>query len=118
MNADSLRAASLHSRKLPARTGARARRAGTSHLHRAFAALLIAAAVAACGDDCGTPTDLVIPVFSHGANHAGGHFGTHMSGGLETPPRPSSARGQLVLRLDASGALVYRLLVAGIRPAR
>lgn len=82
--------------------------------HGALATALIATAAAGCGDGRETPTDLVLPVFSHGSDHAGGQYGTHMSGANETPPRPSRAQGQLVLRLDADGNLAYRLLVANI----
>ena len=97
----------------------RRRRAHTSVLHNRLAlitALIAAAATVGCVADNRTPAepDLVIPVFSHGAGHDGFN-GTHMSGGQETPPRPSRAQGQLVLRLEAGGtALAYKLLVANI----
>ena len=81
-------------------------------------ALLAAAAAAGCSDGGRTPAepaDLVIPVFSHAESHDGGHFGTHMTGAEETPPRPSRAQGQLNLRLQDDGtALGYKLLVANI----
>lgn len=96
-------------------------------LHRTFHPLgsaLLGLAVtltAACSaDDPGlptgdTPTDLVLPVFSHGASHAGGHLGTHMNSAQNTPTNDSRAQSQLVLRLDASGTtLSYKLLVANI----
>jgi hypothetical protein len=78
-------------------------------------ALLAAVAGVGCADDSRTPSelDLVVPVFSHGGSHAG--YGTHMTGAEETPPRPSLAQGQLVLRPDAGGtSLTYKLLVANI----
>ncbi|HEX7090121.1 MAG TPA: CHRD domain-containing protein [Longimicrobiales bacterium] len=57
---------------------------------------------------------MTLPVFSRGGHH-GAHYGTHMTGAEETPPRPSRAQGQLVLRLDAGGtALTYKLIVANI----
>ncbi len=81
-------------------------------------ALLAAAAAAGCSEGGRTPAepaDLVIPVFSHPESHEGGHFGTHMTGAEETPPRPSRAQGQLNLRLQGDGtALGYKLLVANI----
>lgn len=89
------------------------------HAHRTLAtALLAAAAAAGCSEGGRTPaepTDLVIPVFSHPESRDGGHFGTHMTGAEETPPRPSRAQGQLNLRLQPDGtALGYKLLVANI----
>ncbi|HEX9164267.1 MAG TPA: CHRD domain-containing protein [Gemmatimonadales bacterium] len=83
------------------------------YLPGTIAILVSLAASAACSEQTGTPTELAIPVFSHGSDHAGGNFGTHMKGGNETPPRLSLAQGQLVLRLDSDGNLAYRLLVAG-----
>jgi hypothetical protein len=81
--------------------------------------LLAAAAAAGCIEGGRTPAEpdnLVLPVFSHGESHAGGHFGTHMTGAEETPPRPSRAQGQVILHLEADGtALSYKLLVANIR---
>lgn len=81
-------------------------------------ALLAAAAAAGCiegGRTPAEPADLVLPVFSPGASHDGGHFGTHMTGAEETPPRPSRAQGQLILSLAPDGtALRYKLLVANI----
>jgi hypothetical protein len=57
--------------------------------------------------------ELVVPVFADAAGNAG--FGTHMTGANETPPRPSRAQGQLVLRLEGDGStLSYELLVANI----
>lgn len=86
--------------------------------HRTLAlALVAAAAVAACSDRnlVAEPETLMIPVFSMADNRADGNFGTHMTGAEETPPKPSLAQGQLVLRLDADGtALIYKLLVANI----
>lgn len=79
----------------------------------AMVTLVALAASAACTERADPPTALSLPVFSQGANHAGGNFGTHMKGENETPPRPSLAQGQLVLRLDGDGSLHYRLLVAG-----
>lgn len=79
----------------------------------AMAALVALVASAGCTERTAAPTELTLPVFSHGSSHAGGNFGTHMKGENETPPRPSLAQGQLVLRLDRDGNLVYRLLVAG-----
>jgi hypothetical protein len=88
------------------------------HAQRILATALLAAAAAGCGEGGRTPaepTDLVIPVFSHPESRDGGHFGTHMTGAEETPPRPSRAQGQLILRLEADGtALSYKLLVANI----
>ena len=84
---------------------------------RALATGLLAAAAAACSDAVRAPAepDLVIPLFSHGASHADGPQGTHMTGAEETPPRPSLAQGQLILRLEAGGtALSYKLQVANI----
>lgn len=85
---------------------------------RIIAGLLVAAAAAGCSDGNGTaagPTELVIPVFSHAAARDGDQFGTHMTGGNETPPRPSLAQGQLTLRLQVGGtAADYKLLVANI----
>jgi hypothetical protein len=53
----------------------------------------------------------VVPVFSQG----GSHYGTHMKGSQETPPRPSTAQGQLILKLAADGSsLHYKLLAANI----
>jgi CHRD domain len=91
----------------------------TMHAQRMLAtALLAAAAAAGCSEVASTPAepaDLVIPVFSHPESHEGRHFGTHMTGAEETPPRPSRAQGQLNLRLQADGtALGYKLLVANI----
>ena len=86
--------------------------------HALTTALLAAAAAAGCSEGGRTPaepTDLVLPVFSHGASHDGGDVGTHMTGAEETPPRPSRAQGQLILSLAADGtALGYKLLVANI----
>lgn len=79
----------------------------------AMATLVALAASVACTEQSSTPTELSLPVFSYGSDHAGGNFGTHMKGENETPPRPSLAQGQLVLRLDGDGNLQYRLLVAG-----
>jgi hypothetical protein len=88
------------------------------HAQRTLAVLLAAAVAAGCSEGGRTPaepTDLVIPVFSHPESGDGGHFGTHMTGAEETPPRPSRAQGQLNLRLQADGtALGYKLLVANI----
>lgn len=83
------------------------------YLPGTLAAVVALAASAACSEEAGTPTEFALPVFSHGSDHAGGQFGTHMKGANETPPRPSRAQGQLVLRLDRDGNLAYRLLVAG-----
>jgi hypothetical protein len=84
----------------------------------ALVTALLAAAAAGCSEGGRTPAepaDLVIPVVSHGESHDGSHFGTHMTGAEETPPRPSRAQGQLNLRLQADGAaLGYKLLVANI----
>jgi hypothetical protein len=82
-------------------------------LKGAMATLVALAASVACTEQATTPTELSLPVFNYGSDHAGGNFGTHMKGENETPPRPSQAQGQLVLRLDNDGNLVYRLLVAG-----
>ncbi len=79
----------------------------------AMVTLAALAALAACAEKSSPPTALSVPVFSYGADHAGGNFGTHMKGENETPPRPSLAQGQLVLRRDNDGSLHYRLLVAG-----
>ncbi len=79
----------------------------------AVATLAALTALVGCSEGAGTPTEFSVPVFSHGADHSGGHFGTHMKGANETPSRPSRAQGQLVLRLDGDGNLTYRLLVAG-----
>lgn len=93
--------------QVPAR---RSRRSLRAPLALAF----LLGAVAACSGERDAPTEVVIPVFSHGSDHAGGQFGTHMTGANETPPRPSKAQGQLTLRLTADGTLVYRLTVANI----
>lgn len=82
-------------------------------LNGAMATLIALAASVGCTEQATTPTELSLPVFSHGTDHAGGNFGTHMKGENETPPRPSKAQGQLVLRVDGDGNLAYRLLVAG-----
>ena len=86
--------------------------------HRALATGLLVATAAGCNEGGRTPAEpdnLVLPVFSHGESHEGGHFGTHMTGAEETPSRPSSAQGQLVLSLGADGTtLSYKLLVANI----
>ena len=79
----------------------------------ALATLVALAGSVACSDQTVTTPTLSLPVFSQGSDHAGGNFGTHMKGENETPPRPSQAQGQLVLRRDNDGTLVYRLLVAG-----
>lgn len=82
-------------------------------------ALLAAAAAAACSEGARTPAEpaaLVIPVFSLFESRDGGHFGTHMTGSEETPPRPSRAQGQLNLRLQDDGtAIGFKLLVANIK---
>jgi hypothetical protein len=81
--------------------------------------LLATAAAVGCVEGGRTPAepdDLVLPVFSHGESHEGDHFGTHMTGAEETPPRPSRAQGQLILSLAADGTtLSYKLLVANIQ---
>ena len=79
----------------------------------AMATLVALAASVACSEQAVTTPEMSIPVFSYGSDHAGGNFGTHMKGENETPPRPSQAQGQLVLRLDSDGNLAFRLLVAG-----
>jgi hypothetical protein len=56
--------------------------------------LLVTAAAVGCVEGGRTPAEpgnLVLPVFSH--SHEGDHFGTHMTGAEETPPRPSRAQG-------------------------
>src|SRR5688572_19740445 len=116
--ASSDRACDRDSRAVPATT----QKEGTMtpmHAQRTLAtALLAAAAAAGCSEGGRTPAepaDLVIPVFSHPESHERGHFGTHMTGAEETPPRPSRAQGQLNLRLQDDGtALGYKLLVANI----
>ena len=77
-------------------------------------ALIAATAAAGCTRES-TPSemDLVVPVFSNGGGQSG--FGTHMTGAEETPPRPSAADGQLILKpIKGERALRYRLLVANI----
>jgi hypothetical protein len=88
----------------------------TSLPGRLFATALVAATAAACTGDGMPfePSEFVLPAFSHGESHAGGQFGTHMTGANETPARPSKGQGQLVLRLANDGTLLYRLLVANI----
>jgi hypothetical protein len=94
------------------RTG-RGRRSPWSRL--ALGTALIAVSATGCvGDNRSvTEPDLVLPVFSHGGDEGGPH-GTHMSGANETPPRPSRAQGQLVLRLEDDGTLAFKLLAANI----
>jgi hypothetical protein len=83
--------------------------------NRGLILALAAMAAAGCSQD-NTPTEFVVPVFSHGADHSS--YGTHMTGAEETPARPSQAQGQLVLtpREDGS-AIEYKLLVANIENA-
>lgn len=88
-------------------------------ISRVLAGSLIASAVVAgCSESVRTPAEpsnLVIPVFSHGDSEAGSRFGTHMTGAQETPPRPSKAQGQLNLWLSEDGtSLRYKLMVAKI----
>lgn len=92
-------------------------------LIRARANLLVPVAAAiGCGGD-GTsssagPTELAVPVYAHGASHAAGPLGTHMTGAEETPPRPSKAQGQLVLHwVEGGTAIAFKLLVAHITDA-
>ena len=85
--------------------------------YRMFSITLIAAAsAAACADrNPAEPETLIIPVFAVAESRDGDHFGTHMTGAEETPPRPSRAQGQLNLKLNADGtALTYKLIVANI----
>lgn len=89
----------------------------TAHASRSLGTALLAAVAVGCVENGGTPaepTGLIIPVFSRGAGHDGS-YGTHMIGAHETPPRPSTAQGQLVLHLEDDGtALRFKLLVAHI----
>jgi hypothetical protein len=81
-----------------------------------LASITVTVAVAACSDSVRGPAEpdmLTVPVFNHGSS-ASPHFGTHMSGGEETPPRPSRAQGQLNLFLQKDGSLTYKLLVGNI----
>jgi hypothetical protein len=78
-----------------------------------LAAGLIAFAAAGCSDHGRAPAEpeaLVVPVFSNGEHY----FGTHMIGANETPPRPTTAQGQLILIAQADGTLRYQLMVANI----
>jgi hypothetical protein len=76
-------------------------------------AVLLVVAGSGCGPGPAEPAEMVIPVFAHGEAH--GQYGTHMSGAEETPPRPTSAQGQLVLRPTRDGSgLHFKLLAANI----
>lgn len=87
--------------------------------HRGLTPTVLAVAVAACAGESRTPAEpvtLTVPVFAstQEGGRGEGHFGTHMAGANETPPRPTHAQGQLNLRLLDDGTLAYTLIVANI----
>ncbi|MGH7638243.1 MAG: CHRD domain-containing protein [Gemmatimonadaceae bacterium] len=86
--------------------------------HRGLTSLtLFVLAAAACTADSRTPAEpvtLTVPVFASSEGRGEGHFGTHMSGQNETPPKPTQAQGQLNLTLQEDGSVAYKLIAANI----
>ena len=88
-----------------------------SRRNRVLILALAVTAAAGCTQES-TPSELVVPVFSQGADHSTASYGTHMTGAEETPARPSKAQGQLILTPQEDGtALAYKLVVANIENA-
>jgi hypothetical protein len=88
-------------------------------MQRMVVAAVAALLVAGCGEELEQAETFMVPVFSHGANAAGGNFGTALSAGEEVMPagvvNESRARGNATFQLSRDGTrMTYSLIVANI----